>query len=150
MRKTGLLLLLGTLGLLLPSQTGSASDNRGNEEEIVRQFYEAAINQKDFAAAEKFLGPEYIQHNQRAADGKEGLRAFIAFLRAKYPAAHSEIRKAFVDGDFVILHVHSVREPGTRGAAVVDIFRLDKGRIVEHWDVLQVVPSQAANGNTMF
>jgi predicted SnoaL-like aldol condensation-catalyzing enzyme len=56
----------------------------------------------------------------------------------------------FADGDYVILHVHAVREPGTRGNAIVDIFRLEDGKIVEHWDVVQPIPEKAANANGMF
>ncbi len=57
----------------------------------------------------------------------------------------------FADGDYVIVHVHAVREPGTRGNAIIDIYRLDgKGQIVEHWDVVQPIPEKAANENGMF
>ncbi len=117
---------------------------------IVLEFYEKAINQKDFAAAAKYLGPRYIQHNQMAADGIEGIRKFLAFLREKFPDSRSEIKKVFADGDYVILHVHAVRVPGTRGIAVVDIFRLQGGKIVEHWDVHEDIVEKPANANGMF
>jgi predicted SnoaL-like aldol condensation-catalyzing enzyme len=116
----------------------------------VLQLHEAAINQKDFEAASKFLGPRYIQHNPRAADGPEGLKAFLAFLREKFPDYHSEIKRVFADGDYVILHVYNVPTPGSRGNAIIDIFRLENGKVVEHWDVRQEIPEQAANSNTMF
>jgi predicted SnoaL-like aldol condensation-catalyzing enzyme len=60
------------------------------------------------------------------------------------------IKRVLVDGDMVILHVHAIREPGERGVAIVDIFRLENGKIVEHWDVVQPIPEKAANSNGMF
>ena len=117
---------------------------------VVRDPYEKGINQKDFEAAARDLGPHYIQHNPRAKDGAEGFKAFINFLKVKMPAYHSEIKRVFADGDFVILHVHNVPAPGQCGAAIVDIFRLENGKVVEHWDVRQDIPEQAANNNTMF
>jgi predicted SnoaL-like aldol condensation-catalyzing enzyme len=117
---------------------------------IVMEFYEKAINRKDFEAASKYLGPQYIQHNQKASDGPEGLKGFIQYLREKFPTAHSEIKRVFVDGDYVILQVHAVREPGTRGTAIVDIFRLKDGKITEHWDVHEDILPKAANANGMF
>ncbi len=143
-----LLLLVATIVAAAPSSWAGAREEENKR--IVREFYEQAINRKDFPAAEKYLGARYIQHNQRAADGKEGLKAFIGFLREKFPKSHSEIKKSFADGDYVILHVHAVREPGTRGVAIVDIFRLESGRVVEHWDVHEDIIENPANGNGMF
>ena len=114
------------------------------------EFYEKAINQKDYEAASKYLGSRYTQHNPTAADGHEGLKAFISFLRDNYPNAHSDIKRIFAEDDYVILHVHSVREPGTRGRAIFDLFKLEKGKIVEHWDTVQDIPEQSANPNGMF
>jgi predicted SnoaL-like aldol condensation-catalyzing enzyme len=129
-----------------------AADAKQMEEnkKAVTAFYDAAINQKDFEAAAKFIGPRYVQHNPRAADGPEGLKAFLGVLREKFPDYHSEIKRAFAEGDYVILHVHNVPMPGARGAAIVDIFKLEGGKIVEHWDVRQEIPEQSANSNTMF
>lgn len=120
--------------------------------ELVREFYNLALNVKDFDAASKYLGDKYIQHNPGAADGPEGLKGFVEFLKREFPQAHNEVKHAYADGDFVILHVHSVRVPGTRGRAIVDIFRLENGKVVEHWDVIQDVPdpSEVKNDNTMF
>lgn len=131
--------------------TGSADDAQQEvNRRTVLAFYEKGLNEKDADAALAYVGDRYVQHNPNAADGRDGFRKFVAFLRDKYPQSHSEIKRAFVDGDYVILHVHAVREPGTRGSAIIDIFRLEHGKIVEHWDVNQPVPEQAANGNTMF
>jgi predicted SnoaL-like aldol condensation-catalyzing enzyme len=133
----------------VPAVAADAAQLEANRKAVV-EFYDKALNDKDFAAASPYLGPRYVQHNPVAADGIEGLKGFLGFLRDKFPNSHSEIKKVFADGDFVILHVHAVREPGTRGLAIVDIFRLENGKIVEHWDVRQDVPEKAANDNGMF
>jgi predicted SnoaL-like aldol condensation-catalyzing enzyme len=127
---------------------GSAQDEANRS--TVLAFYEKGLNQKDADAALAYVGDRYVQHNPNAADGPDGFRKFIGFLREKFPNSHSEIKRSFVDGDYVILHVHAVREPGTRGNAIVDIFKLENGKIVEHWDVVQPIPDNPANGNTMF
>ena len=117
---------------------------------VVLDFYERGLNQKDFEAASKHFGNRYVQHNPGAADGPEGFKGFLQFLRDKFPNSRSEIKRAYADGDFVILHVHAVRVPGERGNAIVDIFKLEDGKIVEHWDVSQPIPEKAANQNGMF
>ena len=137
------------IALLATPALADSAQQAANKKTVV-EFYEAAINQKDFAKAAQYFGPRYTQHNPNAADGPEGLKRFIDFLREKFPQSHSEIKRVFADGDYVILHVHAVREPGTRGNAIVDIFKLENGKIVEHWDVVQPIPEQAANQNGMF
>lgn len=132
-----------------PAFAGNTAQEEANKKAVL-DFYDKVLNQKDFAAAAKYFGPRYIQHNPLAADGIEGFKKFIAFRREKFPNARSEVKRALVDGDMVILHVHSVREPGERGVAIVDIFRMESGKIVEHWDVIQPIPEKAANDNTMF
>ena len=116
----------------------------------VLAFYEAGINNKDFDAASKFIGKRYVQHNPNIADGPEGLKAFLGVLKEKFPNLRGDIKQIFADGDFVIVHVHGVRVPGERGSAIVDIFKLEDGKIVEHWDVLQPIPETSANTNGMF
>ena len=139
--------------LMLSLSNGAALAASAQEEAnraAVLAFYEKGLNQKDADAALAYVGDRYVQHNPNAPDGPDGFRKFIGFLREKFPNSHSEIKRSFVDGDFVILHVHSVREPGSRGRAIVDIFKLENGKIVEHWDVVQDIPENPANNNTMF
>ncbi|NTW59530.1 MAG: SnoaL-like domain-containing protein [Nitrospirae bacterium] len=139
------------LGVTLMTPAAFSADNQEEQnKKSVLEFYEKAINQKDFEAASKYLGPRYTQHNPNAADGATGLQAFLQFLRERYPNSHSDIKRVFADGDYVILHVHAIREVGTRGNAIVDIFRLENSRIVEHWDVNQEIPEKSANTNGMF
>ncbi len=117
---------------------------------IATEFYDAAINRKDFAAASQYLGSSYRQHNPTAADGAEGLRAFIDFLKTRFPNQRGEIKRVIAEGDLVVLHVHSTRGDDTPGRAIVDIFRVENGKVVEHWDVIQDIPAQSANTNGMF
>ncbi len=116
----------------------------------VLSFYDALINRKDFTEARRHVGPRYIQHNPLWLDGFDGLGDLVEMLRTRHPQARSEIKRVFVDGDHVILHVHSLRDPGTRGRAIVDIFRMEDGKIAEHWDVIQEIPERAAHTNGMF
>jgi predicted SnoaL-like aldol condensation-catalyzing enzyme len=144
--------ILATIFLMSLVSNSFAGNDRQDEinKQNVIEFYDKAINQKDFEAASRYLGSKYIQHNPTAADGAEGLKAFIQFLRDNYPNAHSEIKRIYVDGDYVVLHVHSVREPGTRGRAIFDLFKLENGKIIEHWDAVQDIPEKSANSNGMF
>ena len=137
------------LVLLMLTAPAAAADLEANKRTVL-EFYEAGLNRKDFEAAAKYFGPKYIQHNPGAPDGIEGFKGFLAFLREKFPNSKSEIKRVFAEGDYVILHVHAVREPGTRGRAIVDIFRLENGKIVEHWDVAQDIPEKMPHNNGMF
>jgi len=133
-----------------PAAHATSAEQMEANKKAVAEFYESAVNKKDFEAATKFLGPRYVQHNPNAADGPEGLKAYIALLRDKFPDAHSDVIRVFADGDYVIHHVHSVPTPGSRGNAIVNIYKLENGKIIEHWDVIQPVPEKSANNNTMF
>src|SRR6266436_7745484 len=138
-----------TLLTAMSSARAAGVEQLEANEKTVAAFEDAALNRKDFDAASKYLGPRYTQHNPNAADGPEGLKGYIAFLRDKFPNNRSEIKHIFADGDYVIVHNHAVREPGTRGLAIVNIYRLENGKVVEHWDVIQPVPEKAANNNGM-
>ena len=118
--------------------------------QTVLAFYEAGINNKDFDAASKFIGERYVQHNPLIADGIDGFRAFVSYLKTTFPELRAEVKNVFAEGDFVVGHVHGVRVPGQRGSAIVDIFRLEDAKIVEHWDVMQPIPEDAVNENGMF
>jgi predicted SnoaL-like aldol condensation-catalyzing enzyme len=136
--------------LASPAAIAASEAQQEANRKVVLDFYEKGLNQKDADAAIALMGNRYVQHNPNAADGPEGFRKFIGFLREKFPNSRSEIKRSFVDGDYVIVHVHAVREPGTRGAAIIDIFKLENGKIVEHWDLAQPIPENPANGNGMF
>jgi predicted SnoaL-like aldol condensation-catalyzing enzyme len=139
-----------TLLTAMPCAGAAGVEQLEANKRTVTAFEDAALNQKNFDAASKYLGPRYTQHNPNAADGPEGLKGYITFLKDKFPNNHSEIKHIFADGDYVIVHDHAVREPGTLGFAIVNIYKLENGKVVEHWDVIQSIPEKAANNNGMF
>jgi predicted SnoaL-like aldol condensation-catalyzing enzyme len=117
---------------------------------IVREFLETAINRGDFDAAAIHLGPCYVQHNPMIADGVEGIRKHLSELHRQFPELRAEVKRIAADGDLVIAHVHAQRTPADPGLAIVDIFRLEGGKLVEHWEVRQPVPDTAVHSNGMF
>jgi predicted SnoaL-like aldol condensation-catalyzing enzyme len=121
--------------------------------DIVLAFYDAALNAKDVEKAKLYLGDTYIQHNPHVPDGPEGLFRFIRFRRERYPSARNEVKRVIAEGDLVALHVHSAVVPGSPGRQIVDIFRVEDDKVVEHWDVIQAIPEELfppINDNGLF
>jgi predicted SnoaL-like aldol condensation-catalyzing enzyme len=116
---------------------------------IVLDFIEKAVNEGDLEAASIHFGPKYIQHNPNIADGIDGFSAYVKQLRASFPFVKGEVKRIFADGDFVIVHLHAKREPAEEGLAIVDIFRLEERRLVEHWEVRQPMVESALHSNSM-
>jgi predicted SnoaL-like aldol condensation-catalyzing enzyme len=121
--------------------------------DIVLAFYEAGLNEKDAEKAAEFLGDKYIQHNPSIADGPEAFLRFVRFRSDRFPQARSEVKMVISEGDLVALHVHSVLVPGTPGRHIVDIFKVEGDKVVEHWDVIQDIPEPVfppMNDNGLF
>jgi len=136
--------------LLTMSTVSAATPQEEANRKLVLEFYERVLNQKDADAATQYIGSSYKQHNPLVPDGVAALQAYVRGLKERSPQSKSVVKRSFAEGDHVILHVHATRSPEDRGVAIVDIFRLENGKVVEHWDVIQPVPEKAANGNTMF
>ncbi|WP_296352424.1 ester cyclase [Ramlibacter sp.] len=128
----------------------AADDDREANKRKVLVFYDAALNQKNIDEAVTYFGPHFINHNPRSKDGIEGFRSLMDGMKMQFPGLRSDVKRVFADGDFVVLHVHVKPQPEEAGLAIMEIFRLEHGKIVEHWDVRQPIPETAANTNGMF
>ena len=117
---------------------------------LVLDFYERFFNLHDVAGASTVVADDYRQHNPNVSDGKAPFVNFFKGYFKDHPQSSVKVVRSATDGDLVYLHVHATNGAQDRGRAVLDIFRVENGKIVEHWDVIQDVPSKAANNNTMF
>jgi predicted SnoaL-like aldol condensation-catalyzing enzyme len=135
---------------MLATGFGTMSDLERNKQSVVA-FYDLMFNQcRPREAIERYVGAEYIQHNPSVRDGKQGFIDYFEEAARDYPGKRAEFKRVIAEGHFVVLHCRQ-EWPGDHTWAGIDIFRLDsEGKIVEHWDVLQIVPCKTANANGMF
>lgn len=125
--------------------------NLDRNKQTVIDFITRSFNEKQpMDAVAKYVGATYIQHDPQSADGAEAFVQMAMGFASQFPQLHIDVKRVIAEGDLVAAHVLITMAPEIPGMAGVEIYRLDDGKIVEHWNVLQPVPEQAANDNTMF
>ncbi|MEH0577784.1 nuclear transport factor 2 family protein [Streptomyces sp. B21-108] len=122
----------------------------GYQKAVAASVIKGVFERGDTAVVDRFVRPDYIQHNPTAADGAETLKNLAVSVHQQFPDAKYDIKRVISEGDLVLVHSNVVLTPGTRGSAVFDIFRFQGGKIAEHWDAVENVPETTANGNDMF
>ena len=118
----------------------------------MRDWIEAGWNQRRDSAIEDFCAEDFSGQDARHGLlwGHDGIGRLMAQMLIAFPDLRVRIDDLVAEGDLVVLHVHTTRGDDTPGRAIVDIFRIDDGKVVEHWDVIQDVPAQPANSHGMF
>ena len=140
--------ILASSAVLSTAQAKSSSQERANEKLVVT-FYQQLFGDKNLEAIDKYLAEDYIQHNPTVPDGRAPLKAAVSQWFSGTAKEKVDIVHSAVKGDIVFLHVRNARPDGGINA-VVDIFRVHKGKVVEHWDVIQDAPATSANAHPMF
>jgi predicted SnoaL-like aldol condensation-catalyzing enzyme len=118
--------------------------------QLVRDLFDKVLIPMDKTLVDQFIAEDYLQHSSLAEPGRDALKRWLDFVRVESPQATQKIYRMFAEDDHVVSHQHVIRWPGDTGFAVVDIFRIENGRIVEHWDVVQEISASPVNPNSMF
>jgi predicted SnoaL-like aldol condensation-catalyzing enzyme len=138
---------IDSLNLQIKSLHDSLNLNTSNKK-MVADFYQSLFGDKNTAAIDQYIADTYIQHNPSLPDGKEALKNAVATWFKGQPKDTVDFRHLGVDGNLVYIHTKS--KMGNKTFSIVDIFRVENGKIAEHWDVIQEVPAKSANNHPMF
>jgi len=125
------------------------ADLEANRRAVVA-YYQMAFKGDPERATTEYVGDRYIQHNPEAENGPEAFIGFVHYLRNEYPELRLEIKRVIAEGDLVATHSNLILKPGEPGRALADFFRLEDGKVVEHWDVIQDVSDHSAHADGMF
>lgn len=112
---------------------------------VVVDFFQHLMNEHDFEYTLKtFGGGSYVQHNRAIPNEIEGLVGYVKTMVKRFPDYSFDVKKIFADGDYVILHSHTTmkakhRRNEKKGFIITDTFKLNEGKLAEHWDAIQPI-----------
>ena len=116
---------------------------------LVTTAYQRIFGDLDASAVDEFMSQDFIQHNPTIADGPEGVKQLLQMLVSQgTPKQKIVFKHVAVEGDIVFLH--SRYEMGGKEWRFIDIYRIENGKLAEHWDAMMQMPDQRANNNPMF
>lgn len=115
---------------------------------VATALFDEVFQGRDVSAFDRYVAGPYYQHSPMAPDGTEVPKRLLTGLFAS-PYFNVSTKRVVADGDYVAIHSH-FHFADDRGVAIVDLYRVRDGKVVEHWDIQQPVPETSANDNTMF
>lgn len=126
----------------------TANNQLEANKKLVADLYQELFGDKNIEAIDKYIAEGYIQHNPILPDGREALKQGATQWFKGAPKEKIDIRHLSADGDLVYIHTRSTA--GGKVSSVIDIFRIENGKIAEHWDVIQALPEKSANPHPLF
>ena len=138
---------IDSLNMQIKSLKDSLNQNASNKK-MVADFYQSLFGDKNTAAIDQYIGDTYIQHNPSLPDGRDALKNAVSGWFRGQPKDTVDVRHLGADGNFVYIHTKS--KMGNKTYSILDIFRVENGKITEHWDIMQEVPAKSANAHPMF
>jgi predicted SnoaL-like aldol condensation-catalyzing enzyme len=118
---------------------------------LVTTAYQELFGNHDLTALDRYWADAYIQHNPSMTDGREAVKTFLQGLGIdSWPTRQVKFERVIAEGELVMLQTAQPASDTSPGTVIVDIFRVENGKIAEHWDVIQQIPADAINPRTMY
>ena len=113
-----------------------------HNKQLIKGVFEEFFNAHDISSADRYLHPDYIQHDFDVPPGREGFKEHFTRVFAIFPHFRVEIRHIIEEGDMIAMHGYGVTDPGKIEVLVVDTYRIRDGLLYEHWGTVQPLPPE--------
>lgn len=110
--------------------------------ELAATFFDEFFNKHDFSAIDRYISPEYIQHDYNVPDGREGFRKHFEHFFEIFPQFRVDVKHIISDGDMIAVRGYGVTDPGNIEVLVVDTYRVEHDMLAEHWGTVQQLPPE--------